>query len=105
MSPNVALISGAIAVLALVISIFGASWLNQRATERLLDQSCKRFDQRVDQLDKRLDQRVDQLDRRFDQRVDQLEKRMDQRLAVIDQRLDRIERQLEAVFKPILQPR
>ena len=46
-----------------------------------------------------------QLDRRFDQRVDQLEKRMDQRLAVIDQRLDRIERQLEAVFKPILQPR
>ena len=105
MSPNVALISGAIAVLALVILIFGASWLNQRATERLLDQSGKRFDQRVDQLDKRLDQRVDQLDRRFDQRVDQLEKRMDQRLAVIDQRLDRIERQLEAVFKPILQPR
>jgi CHASE1-domain containing sensor protein len=93
-SPNVALISGAIALLALVISIFGASWLNQRATERLLDQSDKRFDQRADQSDKR-----------FDQRVDQLEKRMDQRLAVIDQRLDRIERQLEAVFKPILQPR
>jgi len=104
-NPNVALISGAIAVLALVISIFGASWLNQRATERLLDQSGKRFDQSVDQLDKHLDQRVDQLDRRFDQRVDQLDKRMDQRLAVIDQRLDRIERQLEAVFKPILQPR
>ena len=105
MSPNVALISAAIAILALVISIFGASWLNQRATERLLDQSGKRFDQRVDQLDKRFDQRVDQLDKRLDQRVDQLEKRMDQRLAVIDQRLDRIERQLEAVFKPILQPR
>jgi uncharacterized membrane-anchored protein YhcB (DUF1043 family) len=92
-SPNVALISGAIAILALVISIFGASWLNQRATERLLDQSDKRFDQRVDQLDKR-----------FDQRVDQLEKRIDQRLSTIDQRLDRIERQLEAVFKPILPP-
>jgi uncharacterized membrane protein YfbV (UPF0208 family) len=71
-SPNVALISGAIAILALVISIFGASWLNQRATERL---------------------------------VEQLDKRFDQRLAAIEQRLDRIERQLEAVFKPILHPR
>jgi len=68
----VAFISGAIAILALVVSIFGASWLNQRATERL---------------------------------VDQLEKRFDGRLAGIEQRLDRIERQLEAVFKPILTPR
>lgn len=67
-----AFISGAIAILALVVSIFGASWLNQRATERL---------------------------------VDQLEKRFDGRLAGIEQRLDRIERQLEAVFKPILTPR
>lgn len=72
MSPNVALISGAIAILALVISIFGASWLNQRATERL---------------------------------VDRLEKRSEQGLAAIEQRLQRIERQLEAVFKPILPPR
>ena len=72
MSPNVALISGAIAILALVISIFGASWLNQRATERL---------------------------------VDQLEKRFEHGLAAIEQRLERIERQLEAVFKPILPPR
>ena len=72
MSPNVAFISGAIAILALVVSIFGASRLNQRATERL---------------------------------VDQLENRFDGRLAGIEHRLDRIERQLEAVFKPILQPR
>jgi hypothetical protein len=71
-SPNVALISGAIAILALVISMFGASWLNQRATERP---------------------------------VDQLEKRFEQGLAAIEQRLERIERQLEAVFKPILPPR
>lgn len=72
MSPNVALMSGAITMLALVLSIFGASWLNQRATERL---------------------------------VDQLEKRFDQGLLAIDQRLDGIERQLEAVFKPVLPPR
>lgn len=34
MSPNVALMSGAITMLALVLSIFGASWLNQRAQLR-----------------------------------------------------------------------
>jgi hypothetical protein len=59
-------------MLALALSIFGASWLSQRATERL---------------------------------VDQLEKRFEQGLVGIDQRLDRIERQLEAVFKPVLPPR
>jgi hypothetical protein len=64
----VTLISGAIAILALVVSIFGASWLNQRTTERL---------------------------------VDQLEKRFAQGLAAIEHPLERIERQLEAVFKPI----
>jgi hypothetical protein len=72
LSPNVALVSGAIAILALVVPIFGASWLKQRATERL---------------------------------VDQLEKRFHQGLAGIDQRLERFERQLEAVFKPVLPPR
>ncbi len=72
MRPNVALTSGAIAILALVISIFGASWLNQRTTQRLFDQ---------------------------------LEKRFEQGLAAIEQRLERIERQLKAVFKPILPPR
>jgi len=46
-SPNVALISGAIAILALVISIFGASWLNQRATERLVDRLEKRSETRT----------------------------------------------------------
>ena len=69
MSPNVALISVAITILALVLSIFGASWLNQRNTEKL---------------------------------IEQLEKRIDQPLDSVDQRLGRIERQLEAIFKPIL---
>lgn len=65
---------------ALVLSIFGASWLNQRNTERL-----------VEQLGKRLDQRIDSMEHRLDQRMDSME-----------QRLDRIERQLEAIFKPSL---
>jgi hypothetical protein len=72
MSPNVAIISATIAVVTLVFAIFGASWLNQRHIEKLLEQ---------------------------------LEKRFDQRFASVEQRLDRIERQLEALFKPVLPPR
>lgn len=69
MNPTAAIISGAIALLALVISIFGAAWLNQRATEKLIDQMSARFETRFE---------------------------------AIEQRLDRIERQLEAIFKPII---
>ena len=69
MNTTAAIISGAIALLALVISIFGAAWLNQRATEKLIDQMAARFETRFE---------------------------------AVEQRLDRIERQLEAIFKPII---
>ena len=65
MSPNVALVSGAIAILALVVSIFGASWLNQRATERLVDPLEKRFDQRLAGIDQRLERIERQLEAVF----------------------------------------
>ena len=93
MSQEVAIISAATALLALVLAIFGASWLNQRATERFLDQLEKRFDARFDKVDARFDSVLTEI-RRLDQRIDSL-----------DQRIDRIERQLEAIFKPALPPR
>lgn len=65
LSPNVALMSGAIAILALVVSIFGASSLNQRATERLVDQLEKRFDQRLAAIDQRLERIERQLEAVF----------------------------------------
>jgi Tfp pilus assembly protein PilN len=86
MSQSVAIISAATALLALVLAIFGASWLNQRNIERLLEQMEKRFDARFDTVLSEI-------------------KRLDQRIDSLDQRVDRIERQLEAVFKPVLPPR
>lgn len=86
MSQDIVIISAATAILVLVLAIFGASWLNQRNIEKLLDQLEKRFDARFDNVlteFKRLDQRIDSL----------------------EQRLDRIELQLETVFKPVLPPR
>lgn len=80
MSPSIAILSAAVTVFALALSVFGASWLNQRNTEKLLEQLGQRFDQRMDSLERRLDQRLDSM----------------------DQRVGRIERQLEAIFKPSL---
>ncbi len=37
-----------IALVTLVLVIFGASWLNQRQTENILEQSEKRFDAKFD---------------------------------------------------------
>jgi hypothetical protein len=48
MSANLAIISATIAVVTLVLAIFGASWLNRRNIERLLEQLEKRFDARFD---------------------------------------------------------
>ena len=82
MSANFAIISATVAVVTLVLAIFGASWLNQRNIERLLEQLEKRFDTRFDTVLTEV--------RRLGQRIDSVERR-----------LDRIERQLEAVFKPV----
>jgi hypothetical protein len=101
MSPNVAIISAAVAVLSIVLAIFSASWLNQRNIERLLEQLEKRLDERFSGLDKRSDARFDGLVTEFRSEI----RRLDQRSDSVEQRLDRIERQLEAVFKPVLPPR
>ncbi len=83
MNIEVAIISAVIGIVSLILAIFGASWLNQRATEKLVDQLENRFDSKFD--------------------VTLIEvRRLDQRFDSIETRLDKIERQLEAIFKPIL---
>lgn len=83
-----------VALVTLVLAIFGASWLNQRATERFLDQLEKRFDAKFDALLSEI--------KRVDNRIDGMEKRLDSFERQIGQRLEKIERQLEAIFKPVL---
>ena len=91
MSPTATIITAVVTLAALVFAIFGASWLHQRNIERLLEQMERRFDDRFNQLEKR-----------FDDRLNALEKRMDDRFISLEQRVERIERQLEAIFKPVL---
>lgn len=76
-----------IALVSLVLAIFGASWLNQRQTEKFLEQLEKRFDSKFDTLSIK---------------IESLEKRFDSRFENIEKRLERVERQLESIFKPVL---
>jgi Flp pilus assembly protein TadB len=69
MNPNVAIVSAVTAVVALIIAIFGASWLNQRRTKRLIEQLEKRFDAKIeaDLVEiRRIDERLGSFDRRLD---------------------------------------
>jgi hypothetical protein len=75
-----------IALATFIISIFGASWLNQQM-----------MNNRFNDLNKRIDDLRGYLDARFTAQ--------ETRFAAIGQRLDRIERQLEAIFKPPLPTR
>ncbi len=79
-----------LALFAFVLTILGATWMSNRATERNFDLLNKRMDER---------------DKRMDVVLSSLEKRFDARFASVESRLDRIERQLEAIFKPMLPPR
>jgi predicted PurR-regulated permease PerM len=89
MNPNIAIISAVIAVATLVLAIFGASWLNQRNIEKLIDQMERRFDARFDALLAEFRSEI---------------KRVDQRLDSVEQRLKFIEDLLAKIFKPILPP-
>lgn len=76
-----------IALITLVFAIFGASWLNQRATERMLESLKGELKAEIESLKNEMRSEL---------------KRLDQRLDSIDGRLSRVERQLESIFKPVL---
>ncbi len=86
-----------LALATFIVSIFGASWLNQQATNKRIDDLRGYLDARFDAVDARfdtVDARFDSVDARFDA--------TDQRIASLEQRIERIERQLDMIFKPSL---
>ncbi|MCI0485269.1 MAG: hypothetical protein L0229_01460 [Blastocatellia bacterium] len=87
MTPTLTLISVGIALMTIILSIFGASWLNQRALEKHTDLLREMFAAEF---------------KAIDTRFAAIEARFEARFAAIEARLDRIERQLDAVFKPSL---
>jgi hypothetical protein len=83
-----------IALGTFIISIFGASWLNQQAMNKRIDDLKMYLDARFLGLEQGISARFDSVDARFDA--------VDQRITRLEQRVERIERQLDTVFKPAL---
>jgi predicted PurR-regulated permease PerM len=77
------LIASIIGLITIVLAIFGASWLNSRNTERLIESLRSEFRSEIN----RLDQRISSLEKRLDERFAMI----DQRFAMLEQRLERIE--------------
>ncbi|MCI0485691.1 MAG: hypothetical protein L0229_03730 [Blastocatellia bacterium] len=84
---NPVIVTIIIALATFIISIFGASWLNQQAMNK-----------RIDDLRSYLDARFDTMERTMDARFAAVENR----IASLEQRVERIERQLDQIFKPSL---
>jgi septation ring formation regulator EzrA len=98
MNPTTAtLISGA----AFILAIFGASWLNQQAMNKRIDDLKFYIDARFNAMERELKAHFSAVDARFEA-VDARFNAVDQRLSAVEQRMERLERQLEAIFKPIL---
>lgn len=105
---TIAVFTAAVSLVVLVFSIFAAAWLNQRGNERLLEQIDRRLGDRINALESKMDTRINALESKMDARFDTLTveiRRLDQRIDAVEHRLDKIERQLEAIFKPVLPPR
>jgi prefoldin subunit 5 len=80
---NPLIITIIIALETFIVSIFGASWLNQQAMNK-----------RIDDLRSYLDARFDAVDAQFSA--------VNNRITHLEQRVERIERQLDQIFKPSL---
>lgn len=80
-----------IALIGIILAIFGSAWLNNQQLIKILTSHKDELANRIDQSEKRLDNRIDQL-----------EKRIGDRFNAVENRIDKIERQLEQIFRPIL---
>jgi predicted nucleic acid-binding Zn-ribbon protein len=90
-----------IALATFIISIFGASWLNQQAMNKRIDDLRSYLDARFAAIEQTMNARFDAVDARFDA-VDARFDAVESRISRLEQRVERIERQLDAIFKPSL---
>ena len=90
-----------LALATFVVSIFGASWLNQQATNKRIDDLRGYLDVRFATLEQTMNARFDAVGARFDF-VDARFDATDTRIASLEQCIERIERQLDLIFKPSL---
>jgi predicted nuclease with TOPRIM domain len=91
---NPIIITTIIAAATLILAIFGAGWLNLQMLKSYLDT-------KIDGLRSEMNARFDTVNAEFKTVRAEIET-VRSEVANLGQRVDRIERQLEAIFKPVL---
>jgi uncharacterized protein involved in exopolysaccharide biosynthesis len=91
-----------ITLATLVFAIFGANWLNQRQTEKLLDELGRRFDAKFDGLRAELKAENAGLRAELKAEIGGARTELKAEIGALAQKVDRIDRQLEAFIKPVL---
>lgn len=91
-----------ITLATLVFAIFGANWLNQRQTERLLEELGRRFDAKFDGLRAELKVEIGAVKTELKTEIGAVKTELKVELGALAQKVERIERQLDAMFKPVL---
>lgn len=86
----VAIISATVTIVALVLSIFGSSWLNQRNNEKLFESFRNEIKAEFQSVRAEI------------QTVRAEIQTIETKIDALDVRVSRIERQLEQIFKPML---
>jgi hypothetical protein len=117
---NPIMITTIIALAGFILTIFSASWLNQRSQEKLVEQLDQKFGARFDAVNaqiRALEQTMDARFRFFEQTMDtrfkSLEQTMNARFDTVNARFDSVEFRLtsvesrldhleQAIFKPVL---
>lgn len=117
---NPIIVSTIIASASFIVSIFAASWLNQRHIDKLMEVQNKRIDdlkgyfaERLKALEEKFDARFDALSEKFDARLNAIQEKFDARFDTVNVQLEAIEHRLgeleqrvrrleDILFKPTL---
>ncbi len=88
--------------IALLLSLWGGAWLNQRGLERQMEAfraevkaELARMSEKVEHTERQLSEKVDHIEQQLSAKVDHTERQLTEKVA-------RIERQLERIFQPVL---
>jgi archaellum component FlaC len=95
---NPVVITTIISAATSILTIFSALYLNQRHTDKLVEQ----LEKRLDEQGRRFEMKVEELGKRIDAKFETVNARLDgidRRIAAVESRLDRLE---NVIFKPVI---
>jgi hypothetical protein len=95
---NVQLIVAAVAFVSLLFTILAGAWLNQRGLERQMDAFRNEIKAQINEFKSEVSAQLSEFKSEANARFDVV----DAQLGAIQSQVSRIDRQVEAIFKPVL---